>query len=183
MLALAYLHGLPYPALVVETPDATLRWANEAAEDFLVEGGPLVRLGHRIVSSDRSAQAAFTAFLTSHEADGCWLMASSDKSPAVVLRRTALGDPEVPGPVMLIAYGRDHRARFSQPDVSPLWSLTPTEGRILRLLCAGHPAERITRLAGITIETARTHIRRIYAKMGVTCREELFFAVQQYRVP
>jgi len=182
-LALTYLHGLPYPALVLDTPDSTLRWANEAGEDFLVEGAALVRMGNRIVAADRSLQAGFNAFLTSSDEDGCWLMAAADGPPAFIIRKTTLGAPESHRPVMLFAYGPEHRARFLEPDLSPLWRLTPTEGRILRLLCAGHPAERITRLADITIETARTHIRRIYAKMGVGCREELFFAVGQYRVP
>ncbi|MCS6622544.1 helix-turn-helix transcriptional regulator [Roseibacterium beibuensis] len=182
-LALTYLHTLDFPALLLDVPDATIRWANEAGEDFLVEGDMLVRLGNRVVTSDRSAQTAFTAFLNSCEAADCWLLAAFDRPLAVVLRKTVLGDPGTRGPVMLVAYGPEHRARFIQPDLCSLWSLTPTEGRILKLLCEGNPAERIARLAGITIETTRTHIRRIYAKMGVTCREELFFAVQQYRVP
>lgn len=182
-LTLAYLYGMAYPVLLIDTPDATLLWANEAAEDFLVDGGALVRSSNRIAAADRSLQPAFNAFLNHGAPDGCWLMASADASSAVLVRKAAVDGDEGRGAVMLVVYGPDHRARFMEPDVSPLYGLTPTEGRILQLLCSGQPAERITRSSGTSIETTRTHIRRIYAKMGVSCREELLFAVQQFRVP
>lgn len=179
----AYLYGMAYPVLLIEIPDATLLWANEAAEDFLVDGGALVRSGNRIAAADRSLQPGFNSFLSRGESDGCWLMASADASSAVLIRKAAVDGDGGRGAIMLVVYGPAHRARFMEPDVSPLYGLTPTEGRILQLLCSGHPAERITRSAGTSIETTRTHIRRIYAKMGVSCREELLFAVQQFRVP
>lgn len=62
------------------------------------------------------------------------------------------------------------------------YGLTRAEMRVLVALLGGQAAEQIGRELGIAIGTVRTHIRSIYAKVGVNCREELFARAQPFRV-
>jgi DNA-binding NarL/FixJ family response regulator len=60
------------------------------------------------------------------------------------------------------------RSDLGGPDV-----LTPREGEVLELLQAGRSNAEIAQTLHISIETVRTHARRIYRKLGVKTRREL----------
>jgi DNA-binding NarL/FixJ family response regulator len=51
--------------------------------------------------------------------------------------------------------------------------LTPREADVLELLRAGHSNGEIAGTLHVSIETVRTHARRIYRKLGVRTRREL----------
>lgn len=51
-------------------------------------------------------------------------------------------------------------------------SLTPREQQILDCLGRGYPYKQIAGLEGISMETVKTHARRIYRKLGVHSRAE-----------
>jgi DNA-binding CsgD family transcriptional regulator len=51
--------------------------------------------------------------------------------------------------------------------------LTPTERRVLDLILAGQVHKQVANSLGITVSTAKFHANRIYAKHGVSGREEL----------
>ena len=53
------------------------------------------------------------------------------------------------------------------------YGLTERELDIAMLLCKGRTYESCARLLGISINTTRTHIRRMYGKLGITSKEEL----------
>ena len=51
--------------------------------------------------------------------------------------------------------------------------LSPREVQIIRLLCTGHKNYSAASVLGISPETVRTHLKRLYAKLGVRDRFEL----------
>jgi DNA-binding NarL/FixJ family response regulator len=51
--------------------------------------------------------------------------------------------------------------------------LTPREGDVLELLQSGRSNAEIAQLLHVSVETVRTHARRIYRKLGVKTRREL----------
>jgi DNA-binding NarL/FixJ family response regulator len=51
--------------------------------------------------------------------------------------------------------------------------LTPREGDVLELLQAGRSNAEIAQMLHVSIETVRTHARRVYRKLGVRTRREL----------
>lgn len=177
-----HLASLSYPTLLLNGPLARLLWTNGAADRLLAQGRTLVRSGWRVVPASPELQGKFDACLHAPES-ACWVLNFPSEPSPVILRKDVVRTRSGLQPILLTLYTSEHRAAFSQPDVAEHWGLTPAENRVLRLLCSGYSAERITGSIGITIETARTHIRRIYAKMAVTCREELLYAMSQFRVP
>lgn len=54
------------------------------------------------------------------------------------------------------------------------YGLTNTEMKVVRMLTSGATASEIARTNGNSLLTIRTHIKRIYVKMGVNSREKMF---------
>jgi DNA-binding CsgD family transcriptional regulator/PAS domain-containing protein len=54
-----------------------------------------------------------------------------------------------------------------------LYRLTPTEGRIADLLAGGHEVGEVANRLGITLETARFHLKRVLSKTGTHRQTEL----------
>jgi DNA-binding NarL/FixJ family response regulator len=54
----------------------------------------------------------------------------------------------------------------------PAWKLSPRELEILQALTRGYRYKEIADQCGISVETVRTHLRRIYEKLHVTSRTE-----------
>src|SRR5476651_860588 len=53
-------------------------------------------------------------------------------------------------------------------------SLSPCEWEIARLVAEGHPNKRIATLLDLSLWTIGTHVRRIFAKLGVSSRAAMF---------
>jgi DNA-binding CsgD family transcriptional regulator len=47
------------------------------------------------------------------------------------------------------------------------WELTPSEGRVVRLLASAHTTGEIARSLGLSIHTVRTHVKRAMSKASV----------------
>jgi len=63
---------------------------------------------------------------------------------------------------------------FLLADLNAAFGLTRTELRVAHLLLSGRTAEQTAQDLGIALETIRTHIKRAYAKLGVTSRDAFF---------
>ena len=57
------------------------------------------------------------------------------------------------------------------------FGLSPRERDVLRYLAMGYSADAVAERLGVSWNTARTHSRNIYAKMGVHSRQELIEAM------
>lgn len=78
----------------------------------------------------------------------------------------------------LVEYFRDSLP--SGADVEdPLAPLSPREVDILQLLAEGHAYKQIASDLGISINTIRTHVKRIYEKLHVHCRIEAIRFLQE----
>ena len=158
--------------------DGRLRAAN---------GGFLRRLGDRMIDNpaglrfvDRFLQAQFAGALaamgatTSVRSIG---VAARGEEPAFVihllpLRRAARDVFGWDGVLLLLAEG----ANASVPGADLLrllFDLTPAEARLTRHLLEGRTPAEAAMALGIAQETARTHLRRIFAKTGVARQSDL----------
>jgi len=54
-----------------------------------------------------------------------------------------------------------------------LESLSPVEREVVSLLVAGHSVPEVARARGRSRHTIDNQVRTIYAKLGITCRQEL----------
>lgn len=73
---------------------------------------------------------------------------------------------------------------WNNPDIGEaarLFGLTDSETRIVELLfVSGMTAQESAKASGVSIETVRTHIRRLYAKLDVNSREAMFVKLRPF---
>lgn len=61
-----------------------------------------------------------------------------------------------------------------EPALQAAFGLTNAENRVLVQMIMGEPADEISRSLGVSVETVRSHIKKIYDKLSVSSRERLF---------
>lgn len=64
----------------------------------------------------------------------------------------------------------------------PALGLTAAEESILKRLVDGANVEAAALALGVSVATARTHIKRAYGKLGVSSREEMFAELLPFRL-
>lgn len=178
---LAGLDLLPFAIIIVER-DATVRRTNRAAADVLRSGRDLGVSGRRLQAARpldtgtlRHAVADVALRAAGHPGvliTRVWRPRANGGFAAVIVAR---GEADHPRTALVTVMAFD-AARLPALDVSvlrTLHDLTPAEARIAALLAAGQGATAISRLLRISLNTARTHIHRVLAKVGCTRQADL----------
>ncbi len=159
-------------------------------------GGDGVRLDNdQLQLGDDEAMADLQAFLAQARASG-----SDDAPPSSIGLR--ISRPSEAPPYQLIAYelACDSRqaaldekeglavAMLHDPTVAAVpdqgllntyFGLTPAESQLVRSLCAGHSLPAAAQQASISVNTARTHLRSVFQKVGVHSQPALVQRVAQ----
>ena len=178
-LAKAWLEHLETPAIVVDQ-GLKLQWANRPAQIEFQRRAVLETRDETLVSTDPSHQEGLLAFVAaSRRTLSTWCFGR--EGGHVLLRA--------------IEIHRDHMSRYVglsfidttsyEPvyaDLDQAFDLTERENRILRALINARRPEEIAQDMGVRLPTVRTHIRNLYEKLDVTCREELFRRVSPFRI-
>lgn len=161
--------------------DLSLLWRN-AAFAALDKGGPLREHEQTLQFSDRTLQAAFATFLTGlGSGPSAWLL--SDDERGVLLLRCLRVQPEGLAPaVACVLHDSSNRAAVVWADFGAAFALTAAEATLARRLAEGELLADVAEAVSITYETAKTHLRRIYAKLGVRGREEFYARMLAFRV-
>ena len=80
---------------------------------------------------------------------------------------------------LLERFRREHAGRQGlRPIHSPL---TDREWEVVDLLCSGATTDDIARLLVLSFETVRSHLKRIYRKLGVRSRADAIAAAERLR--
>jgi DNA-binding CsgD family transcriptional regulator len=163
--------------------DGALVWANRLAQDELMAGRDL-RLNEGIVQPcARGEQRVFAAFV----ADCGPLLVSlvlpcGDGDGDLLVRARQIGVDAARRYIGLTFHRTGSEFRALYADLDQVFRLTPAEYRVLGQLIDGSTADAIARAMRLSIETVRSHIRHIYAKMQVSSREGLFNKIRPYRL-
>ncbi|MDQ8757999.1 LuxR C-terminal-related transcriptional regulator [Sphingosinicella sp. LHD-64] len=177
-LALAWLDLEPQPHLVC-TRALELVWANEAGRAALAAGDDLRLSDGIIVARAQVHQQALAAFVKGCEAVLSTLaLPAADGDGHLLLRGRQIGGVDRIG----LTFLRTTSFRALHADVERAFRLTPSEYRVLLRMIDGHTAEEIAGATRLSIETVRSHIRHIYAKMGVASREAMFAKTLPFRL-
>ena len=57
--------------------------------------------------------------------------------------------------------------------LASLYGLTPAEAELASLLSAGHSIEEAAEIRGVTLNTARSQMKRVFSKTGVNRQADL----------
>ena len=168
------------PALLV-TEDCYVIWANEAARVLLGERDHFHLRSERLGCVDPAREASFAAFIRS-EGDQVRAWTCDGESGSLVVIRDPVRTPDGQRLAGLTLFPVEAEPSYVWSDFGPSLGLTRSEAQIAQKLVDGTRAEAAARELGVCIETVRTHIRRIYNKLGISSREELFAQVSPFRL-
>jgi len=178
--ALAWLNMDSLPRLIIDR-DQKVLWRNCAA-DTLLDGKSGVELRNgTLATTDTARQPALRDLVTRAEAETVSLcLARHDKDGWLLISCVGLDCGEPLFCLSLTIAGEDSHHRYRHLDEA--FHLTRAEHRVLQDLLAGKEAELLSAMHGVGIETTRSHIKSIYAKVGVNSRERLFARLQGFRI-
>jgi DNA-binding CsgD family transcriptional regulator len=168
-------------ALVRVDADARVLWINSAAEAELASNDAIEILGDKLRAADRTADQRLKAAIrwAAHLGDGlypargglpivingghgvaanvCWVVAES----GLVL--VSINDRKVAAERLVAA--------------ALVYGITPAQMRVAKLIIDGHDVVAIAGKLGVSVNTARTHLQRMYDRTGVRTQPALVRAL------
>lgn len=187
------LQSLAVPVVLTDSEGAIL-YANTSAERMFAAGGPILRQGKTIQAQNPSIGRALLQAIASAASD------VSLGSKGIGLPVSATGKPPAVAYVLPLTQGTA-RAAF-QPacaavfvstttSASPLpeavlttlFELTPAEARVLVTIGGGMSPAKSAVSLGVSENTLKTHLNRIYAKTGRSRQADLVKLVSEIGTP
>ena len=181
-LALEALDTHSHPVVLLAPAEHLILWQNGASKQ-LFNNHAIGNGGGRIALPQRGLQSEFEEFLDgAGEHPSTWVLAGPSLEETLIFRcRKVLKDAIALARMLTIHCPA--RPSTIVPDIRALFGLTQSEMKVLHCLIEGMTADTLATHLNITLETARTHIRRVYNKMEVSSREQLIAVTNRYRVP
>jgi PAS domain S-box-containing protein len=169
------LGNVGVPSYVLDTT-GNVRWINPAAERLL--GNIRGRHYTSVVAPEdgRRARDLFAEKVIgaspATEATGILLSTAGARVPVELSSVPLMNGERVVGVFGLI------EERPGDSSTAPPPHLTPRQVEVLRLLEQGHSTKQIAAELHLTVETVRTHIRRLFRALGVNSRLEAVAAAR-----
>lgn len=180
-LALAWIEHDLMPRVIV-ADDLAILWSNVAGRSLLAQKRDLEARNNILSTVDRSKQPALARFVTGSEvAVSSWAFKRSDGDGHLLFRAQRI-DWRGGGMFGVGFFGSGSEFQVRYADLDSIFGLTRAEHRVLLDMLEGFEAERLSEIHAVSIETTRTHIRNIYAKLQVRSREGLFHRLRPYRI-
>jgi len=170
------------PTLIV-TPQLRVLWTNDAAEQLLEERDDLHLASDHLMLGDARRTDAFRERIAGLDTTPIALVHRRRMAEShFIIRIDRLAMADAAAAYVLVLHSSTASDRYLWSDFGPVFSLTRSEVGIVKQLLAGNSAEQIAQTLCISLDTVRTHIKRVYTKSGVSSREQLFQAVLPFRL-
>lgn len=167
---------------MIITPGLHLLWCNQEGRRLLDSDRDLAEVGRRLSFSQKAAAFAFGAFIDGLDDEPrAWVLARRDGCGDCLIVRAvqiALGNARA----VILAMSDTSQSRRLWADFGPALDLTCAEANLLKRLVDGATVKEAAIDLRVTLETARTHVKRAYAKLGVSSREEMFARISPFRL-
>lgn len=192
LATLAIDHGAALDALertriatLVVSADGRLLYANHRAEAILRAGDAISLIGGRLAARDRGAaarlgalirDAASTARGNGHGAGGVLSVPRGERLPLTLLvapfrpARDGLGAP-IPAAIVFLRDPEGPSPRNIA--LQGLFGLTAAEATVAAGLANGAAVDGLAARLGISLNTAKTHLKNIFAKTGTSRQAQL----------
>lgn len=168
-------------------------WTNAAGRELLCKGDPIgVDARGRLTASSIELRDAVDAALS--------LATRGDAASNRVIKLSSHGEQRPParltlvvpnmtpferffaGPtVLLLVEAATHCSLPAEDDLQHVFALTPSEARLARAIAKGMSVSDIAMEQGISRDTAKTHLKRIFAKLDVHRQAELVRKIHELR--
>ena len=191
----AAIEMLSVGIILVDT-DGKVIEANQSAAQLLLRGGLITDESGRLKATDEVINAELQAAIhratqsdTGLGTRGLGIRLTAPRQPAVLAHvlplaagtlRTRLSPSAT---VAIFLTSSENAPRSGIDALAVTYDLTGAEARIFAEVARGHDTEAAARACGVAEGTARTHLKRIYAKLGVNRHAELVALVNRLLPP
>lgn len=167
---------------VIVAENLQLLWSNPAADALFASGKDFQSTNGVLACSDRAQSQEFRAFLSLvGDEPEAWVYCR-DKTARHMVRAEAVRPDNLPAGVALMIYPIDGLGQFLWSDFHKVFGLTRAETVVVKRIMGGESADAIAEELSVTLDTIRTHLRRVYIKLGVNNREQLFSRISVFRI-
>lgn len=152
----------------------TAHWVNSSAATLMNESSSVAHRNGRIRPRDRRVEGELRTFVehaTSEVSAQCLSDPRSGEQVVVTAIRLPSPWEHLVGMTLQRA-SEDFSVRLA--NLEQALGLTRTEARVAHHLFCGRTAEETAEDLHVSLDTVRTHIKRTYAKLGVSSREHFF---------
>ena len=162
--------------------DLRTYWLSPAAETVMGEiQSLLIRNGHVRTRENRFDRQLRELVTTAAQQVSIQCIHDPRTGEHVVLTATRLSEPSDYLVGLTLQRAHENFA-FRLADLHEAFGFTRTEGRVAYHLMCGMTAEETAQHLQVSLETVRTHIKRGYAKLGVSSREAFFHRLTPFVV-
>ena len=181
-------------AVVLTDATGSILYANARAETMFTAAGPILRKGKTLYVQNPLIDTALTQAITSAASDvslgskGIGLpVSTTGKSPAVayVLPLNQGSERAAFHPACAAVFVSTTVSASPVPEAvfATLFDLTPAEARVLASIGSGANPSTSAATLGVSENTLKTHLNRIYAKTGKSRQADLVKLVSEIATP
>lgn len=165
----------PIPMVLVDA-DLRVRWLNEAGTHYFARIATVILQGGRLDTASDLLRGPLVQLVTQAGPLATLHVIGRRSDEACLITSQRLPAPN-DNLIMLMlrpAVAAEWLEGIPLADIAELFELTETETIVVRRLMSNQSPLDIASALNIKLGTIRTHVRNIYAKMGVSTREGLF---------
>lgn len=179
----AWARRVDRPGLIVRISDLKVFWQNGHAISLLSAGQDVGLRDGALTFTDRLQHRRFRQTINRlGESSLAWCCPRRDGDGYYIVKLDLLEVAEEPAGAGLMFHSTRSETRYLWADIGDVFGMTSSEVVVVKKLVGGERADLIAEVLGVSVETVRTHIRNIYAKLNVGSREELFSVVTPFRL-
>ncbi|ARS28029.1 helix-turn-helix transcriptional regulator [Sphingomonas sp. KC8] len=180
------------PAFILVNQTAQVFWTNYRAELLLAERDLLVRNGGNMLASSIPAQTAVLreaigrvgrSLAPGADAEDEFLLLPRNGGGDLVVLRSVIGRHGLEGNRAVLVIVPQHDASEMASKLISAFGLIPSEARLVGALISGGSSAAAAARVGITEQSAKTYLKRIYAKLGISSQLELGILVASLTPP
>ena len=171
-----------------------IHYANASAERMFAVGGPIQRHDGKIQAENQAMSAALLHAIASGLTDlsvgskGIGLPVSGKGKPPAVAYVLPLNQGTVRSafrPACAAVFVSTTASVLPMPEavLATLCDLTPADARVLCTIGSGASSSESTEALGISENTLKTHLNRIYAKTGMSRQADLVKLISEINTP
>jgi DNA-binding CsgD family transcriptional regulator len=158
-----------------------LLWANAAAHEMLLHGAHIALGDEGVVARSDDLRIKIEQAMRARIEESLFVIEHSDDIGSdLLVRLERLRDDGAKAYFGLQLIRHAPSPGGWSEILAAHFQLTPKQTEVLTRMISGLTSEDIAKAMRISVETVRTHVRDVYAKMRVSSREELFMRVRPF---
>jgi DNA-binding CsgD family transcriptional regulator len=176
--------------------DGSILHANTAARKMMALGSPIrAQNGHLQCTTPKQTDRLLASFASVTQTAATTLPAASvtesiclktdcghDDPSIAVVRPLALPNKAKPAVAVYVMHARNDACGIVS-SVATCLGFTSSEARVIELLVQGQSVEDVAKSLGISKNTVRTHLRKVFSKTGITRQTQLIAFIHEMRPP